>query len=104
MAGLDGALRNVTQLVQHTESTVLVPVSGDTRKARQLVNKIASKGLHFYKIVWQYLWLLRPEDLFNGANHFVVDAHYFFPQLIETLTYLPHVQSLESELESSDIR
>lgn len=54
--------------------------------------------------MWQYLWLLRPVDLFNGLNSFIVDAHYFFPQLVDTLTYLPHVQSLEDELESADIR
>jgi len=34
--------------------------------------------MHFYKIVWQFLWLHKPTELFDGENAFVVDAHYFF--------------------------
>lgn len=34
VVGLDGAPRNVTSLIQHKESTVLVPINGDTKKAR----------------------------------------------------------------------
>lgn len=48
------------------------------------------------------MWLHKPEDLFNGENAFIVDAHYFFPQLIDTLTYLPHVNDLEAVLDDSD--
>ena len=47
---------------------------------------------------------MKPDDLFSGANPFIVDAHYFFPQLVDTLTYLPHVQSLEDELDNSDVQ
>ena len=87
----NGTQRSVTQLVQHSEATTLQGVNGDTNKLRQAANKVSAKAMHFYKVIWQYLWLHKPEDLFNGENAFIVDAHYFFPQLIDTLTYLPHV-------------
>jgi len=87
----EGVQRDVTSLVQHAESTTLVPMSGDTNKAKMLCNQVVSKALHFYKIIWQYLWLHKPEDVFSGENTFIVDAHFFFPQLFDTLTYLPHV-------------
>lgn len=51
---------------------------GDTVKLRNLVNQVTCKALHFYKVVWQYLWLHKPDDLFDGENAFIVDAHYFF--------------------------
>lgn len=81
-----------------------MPVQGDTNKLRLAVNQVAAKAMHFYKVIWQFLWVHKPEDLFNGENPFIVDAHYFFPQLVDTLTYLPHCNDLEAELESSDVR
>ena len=60
--------------------------------------------MHFYKIIWQFLWLLKPADIFTGQNPFIVDAHYFLRQIVDTLTYLPHVESLEDELENPNIR
>lgn len=77
---------------------------GDTNKLRSLINQCASKALHFYKIVWQYLWQNKPEELFHGENPFIVDAHYFFHQLTDTLIYLPHVNDLDSVLDNSDSR
>jgi len=46
----------------------------------------------------------KPIELFDGENAFVVDAHYFFQRLVDTLTFLPHVTSLETVLESSEVR
>ncbi len=64
-----------------------------------------SRALHFYKVIWQYLWLHKPENVFSGENAFIVDAHFFLPQLFDTLTFLPHVQDMESLLEdSADLR
>lgn len=57
----------------------MVPVMGDTDKARNLINQVASKATRFYKVVWQYLWQNKPLDVFNGENNFIVDAHFFFP-------------------------
>ena len=51
-------------------------------------------------MIWQFLWLHKPEDIFNGENAFIVDAHYFFPQIVDTLTYLPHVNDLDSVLDN----
>lgn len=70
---------------------------------KNLLNQVASKTLHFYKVVWQYLWLLKPADIFNGENAFIVDAHYFFRQLLDTLTFLPHVSCLETVLDSNEV-
>ena len=104
VAGIDGVNREQTMLVQHSEATTMVPTAGDTRKARNLANQVACKALHFYKIIWQFLWLLKPADIFTGQNPFIVDAHYFLRQIVDTLTYLPHVESLEDELDNPSIR
>ena len=61
--------------------------------------------MHFYKVIWQYLWGHKPEDLFNGENAFIVDGHFFFPQIVETLKQPPHIADFEDVLtESVDMR
>jgi len=100
----EGGLYAATSLIQHSESTTLVPIGGDTNKARVLTNQVVCKALHFFKVIWQFLWLHKPEELFGGENSFVVDAHYFFPQIVDTLTYLPHVRDMAQVLENGDIR
>ena len=62
-----------------------------------MLNQVACKAMHFYKIIWQYLWMLKPEDLFDGENAFVVDGHFFFQQLLDTVIYLPHGASGDLE-------
>ena len=90
----------MTQLIQLEEGGG--SVAGDTQKVKEMVNSVACKALHLYKVIWQYLWLHKPADLFNGENAFIVDAHYFFQQIVDTLVYLPHVNDLERVLDVSD--
>ena len=64
-------------------------IGGDTNKIQVLLNETKSKTLQFLKIVWQFLWLVKPKDIYCADNPFVIDAHYFINILTETLIRLP---------------
>ena len=53
--------------------------NNDTHKIVLAINECKEKALTFLKVVWQYLWMLKPSEAFHGENPFVVDAHFFLP-------------------------
>ena len=39
-------------------------IGGDTNRIQILLNDAKAKTLQFLKIVWQFLWEIKPEEIF----------------------------------------
>lgn len=48
-------------------------------------------ALSFLKVIWQYLWIYKPTDIFHGQNPYCIDATFFMQILAETLIKLPQM-------------
>jgi len=52
----------------------------------KLLNECKANTLHFLKIMWQYLWEHKPQDVLGIENPFAVSAAMFGSFLIDTLS------------------
>jgi hypothetical protein len=43
-------------------------IGNDTQKIVLAINESKEKALTFLKVIWQYLWTLKPVDAFHGEN------------------------------------
>ena len=71
-------------------------IAGDTNRIQVLMNDTKSKTIQFMKIVWQFFWLEKPENIFCQENLFYVDAHTFIRMLTDTLIRLPQLPNFEN--------
>lgn len=56
-----------------------------------LINEGKEKALTFLKVIWQFLWTVKPREVFHNENHYKNDANFFLPILQETLIKLPQI-------------
>ena len=80
------------------KNSILGNLNGDTNRVQKLLNETKAKSLQFLKIVWQFLWEQRPEEIFNQENPFFNDAHFFIQMLTDTLIRLPQLDDFENLL------
>ena len=79
-------------------------MGGDTNRIQVLLNETKAKSLQFLKIVWQFLWTVKPVTIFIAQNPFIADANYFLSTIMSTLINLAQYEKFTEVIDNPSVQ